>query len=465
MGHSFAVLFVIILAFALPTDCRRPKGRPFNIGRRDKLKFLHVSDVHYTPFYNKSVDESNWCDSSGASSTADYEAPYGRIGCDSPAALWLITLDGMKEKARDAKFIMLAGDSAGHGLTDDFGSHNVLNSLSFVSSKAHEVFPEIPVFPAFGNNDLPGHYILPNNSDWYKTVLTYWAPLILCEKCPDHVQKPTTMEALAKTFIDGGYYSANIADGKMILLVLNTMYWNDNRYTDPLVDQIAESQMQWFNDQLQMAKNQRKKVLIMSHIPPGGDPYGYDFFWLPQYLTRYVSLVAGKYHDIVAGQFYAHTHRDDFHLQILDAANEEAEKASTKSFVIMTASISPVYSNNPAFKVFTLRTDNQALVDYDQYYLDLVIVTEFSNPVWKFDYTFSRKYPSRNKFINADRIDELNQELISQTDGTYWKAYIPSTTANYQTGSYDRLPLYCIMRYVFEEDFKKCHEKFKVLGG
>jgi len=55
------------------------------------------------------VDESNWCESSGASSTADYEAPYGRIGCDSPAALWLITLDGMKEKARDAKFIMLAG--------------------------------------------------------------------------------------------------------------------------------------------------------------------------------------------------------------------------------------------------------------------------------------------------------------------------------------------------------------------
>jgi len=89
----------------------------------------------------------------------------------------------------------------------------------------------------------------------------------------------------------------------------------------------------------------------------------------------------------------------------------------------------------------------------------------FSNPVWKFDYTFSRKYPSRNKFINADRIDKLNQELISQTDGTYWKTYIQSTTANYQTGSYDRLPLYCIMRYVFEEDFKKCHEKFKVLGG
>lgn len=80
-----------------------------------------------------------------------------------------------------------------------------------------------------------------------------------------------------------------------------------------------------------------------------------------------------------SGQFYAHTHKDDFHLQILDAADEEAEKASTKSFVVMTASISPIYSNNPAFKVYTLRTDKQALADYDQYYLDLVIATGTKN--------------------------------------------------------------------------------------
>ena len=77
----------------------------------------------------------------------------------------------------------------------------------------------------------------------------------------------------------------------------------------------------------------------------------------------------------ILGQFYAHTHRDDFHLQILDAAEAEAEKASTKSFVLQTPSVSPVYSNNPAFKVFSLRTDLQALVDYDQYYLDLVVAT------------------------------------------------------------------------------------------
>ena len=59
------------------------------------------------------------------------------------------------------------------------------------------------------------------------------------------------------------------SDGKMVVLVLNTMYWNDNRYTDPLVDRIAENQFVWFENQLQLAKEQGKKVLIMSHIPPG----------------------------------------------------------------------------------------------------------------------------------------------------------------------------------------------------
>ena len=108
---------------------------------------------------------------------------------------------------------MLIGDSSGHDLTDDHGSPNVLKAMQTVSRKAHEAFPDVPIFPCFGNNDLPGHYELPiNRSDpWYETVLSYWAPLILCPECPEGVQKPTTIDALRKTFLDGGYYGANMA--------------------------------------------------------------------------------------------------------------------------------------------------------------------------------------------------------------------------------------------------------------
>ena len=96
-------------------------------------------------------------------------------------------------------------------MTDTQGSPKVLHAMSLVSSKAHEVFPDIPIFPCFGNNDLPGHYILPNSSEWYETVLSYWSPLILCSKCPPNVTKTTSLEKLKKTFLNGGYYSANIA--------------------------------------------------------------------------------------------------------------------------------------------------------------------------------------------------------------------------------------------------------------
>ena len=99
-------------------------------------------------------------------------------------------------------------------MTDDQGSPNVLKAIQTVSSKAHEVFPDIPIFPAFGNNDIPGHYVLPiNRSDpWYvrdrvnllgAADSLSWLP----QRCP----KAYYNGRAKKTFLDGGYYSANIA--------------------------------------------------------------------------------------------------------------------------------------------------------------------------------------------------------------------------------------------------------------
>lgn len=456
-GH-LAVLFLLAVSFVLQAESRK-------YGKKCKkiMKFLHVSDIHLDPFYNQSMDKDTYChNSNGSKTTADYKAPYGRIGCDSPEWLWESTLQAMKSKGAD--FMLLTGDSAAHGMTDTQGSPKVLHAMSLVSSKAHEMFPDIPIFPCFGNNDLPGHYILPNSSEWYETVLSYWSPLILCSKCPPNVTKTTTPEKLKKTFLNGGYYSANIANKKMVVLVLNTMYWYDIKYTDPLVDKIAENQFVWLEEQLILAKRRKRKALIMSHIPPGGDPFDFSYFWISKYTKRFVNIV-GKFNTIIAGQFYAHTHKHDFRLQILNSTGAATEEKSSKSFALQTASVSPVYANNPAFKVFKLDTKKKAVLDYDQFYLDLVVATEFSNPVWQFDYTFSKKFPSKRKVIDADRINELNQQLISQTDGRFWNSYIKGTTANYQTGQYDRFPLYCVMRYVFKEDFEKCREKLKILGG
>lgn len=92
-------------------------------------------------------------------------------------------------------------------------------------------------------------------------------------------------------------------------------------------------------------------------------------------------------------------------------------------------------------------------------------ISEFSNPIWQLDYTFSQKYPSENKFLDANRIYELNEELINQTSNKFWKGYVFSRETNYQPVPYSRFQLFCAMRLVYKEDFNRCIEQYNVPGG
>ena len=107
-----------------------------------------------------------------------------------------------------------AGDLSGHAMWTSYaGPQRVLHNIAEVSSQIHYRFQNIPIFPMIGNNDLPGHYILPNSSnDWYQKLLSLWGPLILCPDCPGYAKSPTTQQAvLQESFLEGGYYNASIA--------------------------------------------------------------------------------------------------------------------------------------------------------------------------------------------------------------------------------------------------------------
>ena len=74
-------------------------------------------------------------------------------------------------------------------------------------------------------------------------------------------------------------------------------------------------------------------------------------------------------------QFFAHTHKDDFCLHIPAADTSAPQQGSAKSFALLAPAISPVYQNNPAFRVMSLDTEQLSLLDYSQYYMDLVMAT------------------------------------------------------------------------------------------
>lgn len=114
------------------------------------------------------------------------------------------------------------------------------------------------------------------------------------------------------------------------------------------------------------------KLSLISRI----DPYDGANFWMSNYTEMYVNLTAGKYRDVIAGQFYAHIHKDDFHLQVLDTqSSNSTESPINKSFAILVPSLSPIYANNPSFRLGYIDVEKQALLDYDQFYLDLVMAT------------------------------------------------------------------------------------------
>ena len=49
------------------------------------------------------------------------------------------------------------------------------------------------------------------------------------------------------------------------------------------------------------SKTTKQKLIGLLSIR-SGDPFNYNYFWIPKYAERYVSLVAGKYHDVIAGK-------------------------------------------------------------------------------------------------------------------------------------------------------------------
>ena len=127
-----------------------------------------------------------------------------------------------------------------------------------------------------------------------------------------------------------------------------------------------------------------------------------------------VVLVSPIYFMLFAGQFYAHIHKDDFRLQF---GNETApDGLASKSFALFVPSLSPIYNNNPGFRVVSLDTESKTLVDYKQYYMDLVMATGIEGLVLLIDGLQSISRESNGKDVAAMLVEltiEANGESFN----------------------------------------------------
>jgi len=55
----------------------------------------------------------------------------------------------------------------------------------------------------------------------------------------------------------------------MVLLVLNSLYWSPYVGSSADIVNMAKRQLEWLENQLELAKNQGQKVMLAGHIPAG----------------------------------------------------------------------------------------------------------------------------------------------------------------------------------------------------
>jgi sphingomyelin phosphodiesterase acid-like 3 len=378
---------------------------------------LFVSDIHFDPFHDPTKlpqlvasPATEWNTILAAPPSSDQPQAFDSLqqqcharGVDTPYALLRSSLQAMKARQPDAKFMTVSGDLIAHAFECRFKTllpastqsdyeAFVLKTLSFIVQQLRASFPAMPVYVALGNNDSGcGDYKLNANSDFLKQ-----AGKIVAAGLPS----PGQQDAIQQ-FAAGGYYGVAMAApmNATRLIVLNDIFLSA-KYTTcgGLPDANAgDAQIAWLKAQLAEARQLHQRVWVLGHIPPGVNVYSTmakmknicekakpEMFLSSDALADELTDNA----DVIRLAIFAHTHMDE--LRLLHPQNEEAAASSEHDVALkMVPSISPVDGNNPAFTVARVNPSTAVLQDYE--------VISASNQTgidatWSLEYDFAKTY-------------------------------------------------------------------------
>jgi hypothetical protein len=243
------------------------------------VRILHLSDVHLDPLFDPGTPTALFCRPDPRFANLprpSSPAPFGRRGCDAPAALVRAAAAALGSAARldhglAPQFGIITGDFVAHDLdrsfSDDTGLRAALlttvqQTVGMLMARAPAGFPLIPVI---GNNDMPHDYVLPNPvaDGWYGALWATLAPLLQCGG--DSVCINGTLASAGASFAAGGYFAWPLPQHGMVVLSMNTVVFSPKTSN---VGDVASAQLDWMDERMSNACAQGQRVLIAGHIPP-----------------------------------------------------------------------------------------------------------------------------------------------------------------------------------------------------
>lgn len=280
--------------------------------------------------------------------------------CDVPWRTVEASLKDIRENHPDADLVYWTGDIIDHTvwLTSkprielDLGHIYKLLGVEFNNTK---------ILPVLGNHEphpvnqyAPAHIEGEFSMDWfYDTLVKDWSDWLSSDAL-DSVRK-------------GGYYTESILRGFRVIVLNNNDGYTDNFWLVYEAD-FLRIQLQWLHDTLLQAEEDKEKVHILLHIPPGKG--GHYNIWRREY-TRIVE----RFHQTIIAHFCGHTHKNEFNV-FYDRTN--AKFATSLTF--NGGSLTPYSDVNPNYVVYYVDKTSFEIVDADFYYFDLDEVNQSSAP-------------------------------------------------------------------------------------
>jgi len=423
-----------------------------------------ISDIHFNPLANPALFTSlNAQPASQWKSIFDNDqstnpASYAAFGADTNYPALVLALAALKQNLGSSPVVLFSGDMLGHDLPEWFcalystppisiknppltcqlnaagtvAMQSFLDkTMAFVSMEIRANVGNVPVIFVPGNIDTYSMYGTgPDTSFLSDNASTYYTQLL---------NSSVDQTSFQSTFTTLGSYSMQLPGSNVLAIALDSNPFAQSSYLPPL-DPYAE--LTWLDSQLSAAQTAGQKVWLIMHVPPGTNTTetaqyaaknaapspGVDdeaaMMWQAQYQAEFM-LILEKYPGLIAMGITGHTHMDEFRV------------LPTGDVFLGIPGISPVFGNNPAFKIFTIAQASQMPMDYQTISYNLAASpapTQFSSL-----YTFSTAYGATPGTTLESSLQQLYPQLTPTAAATatfinYYDAGNP-TSFPYPTGS------------------------------
>ncbi len=444
--------------------------------------FLIASDIHFNPMSDASLvadlsaaDPTQWETILARSKSTS----FSQYGEDTNWWLLQSSLDQMRATLPHPAFILVTGDLIAHQFpqtylktTQDANRTNyrnfVLKTVEFLALEFRKRFPDTKILLTPGNNDEEcGNYSIRAGGGFLHDTAELARKLARADN-----EFTGSWEAL------GSYDVPHPTLRGIRIISLNTIFlsarYHAAKFSEDcgLTDSTAATDLfTWLESRLNAAQQAHEKVWLMFHIPPGIDGYTSVVkyqglskktaapatekmcasavvpMWQPKWTSQFQTLLA-KYEGTVIVSLAGHTHTDDFRL--INASGAKPE------FVLISPAISPVYRQNPAFRVVSFASDG-SLSDTSVYYLtNLEFASSKTRGEWAKEYTFSQEWKlgRPNAAALATLYDQIKTKPEVRDD--WVKLYNVSSAAAYLPAN--ATPgFYCAIEELDPETYSNCY--------